>query len=237
MIGEVVGYTYQAENLCPSCTLKAMRASGIKVARGRSHEDAIRLAAEKLGIDYDDQHSYDSGTFPKPVTEQQCETELDEVPGAEPGVRHAISDERCTGDKCGKWLVLGEKSPSEAGLTRWVRDEYELPQALARSIAQELRRWGLSHPEFITEDNVRQAAAMFPHDYATVHLSGAKSVGLMPTPEYDGDPCFYCAQPWEKHTFTCQGCGSNVPADAKHSHPVQVEGQLKFREVKQKENA
>ncbi|MFC9505466.1 hypothetical protein [Streptomyces sp. NPDC057002] len=230
MTGGIVGYSYQAENLCPSCTVKAMRANGITVQRGKAHEDAIRKAAEKIGVDFDDEHSYDSGSFPKPVTDQQCETELTEVPDGEPGVRHAISDERCTG--CGMWLKLGEKSPTEAGLTRWVCGEYELPKDLARDVAGQLREWGLSHKEFIDEDNVRQAAAMFPHDYATVHLSGQPGLGLMPTPEYDGDPCFYCCQPWEKHVFVCVICGADVPADIKHSHPVQVKGQIKFREAR-----
>lgn len=225
----VVGYSYQAENLCPSCTVKAMRANGLKVQRGKSHEDAIRRAAEALGINFDDERSYDSGAFPKPVNEQQCVTELTEVPDAEPGVRHAISDERCTGDNCGKWLKLGEKSPTEARLARWVHEEYELPQDLAQDVARELREWGLSHSEFITEDNIRQAAAMFPHDYATVHLSGIADLGLMPAPEYDGDPCFYCEQPWEKHTFVCVVCKKDVPAVGTHSHQVQVQGQIKFR--------
>ncbi|MEU3046754.1 hypothetical protein ABZ705_09505 [Streptomyces sp. NPDC006984] len=229
----IVGYSYAAENLCPSCTIKAMRASGITVQRGKPHEEAIRKAAEKLGIDFDDEHSYDSGDFPEPVTDQQCETELTELPDAELGVRHAISDERCSGTNCGKWLKLGEKSPTEAGLTRWVRDDYELPQALAREIARKLREWGLSHPEFITEDNVRQAAAVFPHDYATVHAEGnPQRIVLMPAPQYDNDPCFYCEQPWEKHTFTCTTCGNHVPADAPHGHEVQVKGQIKFREAK-----
>lgn len=233
MLGETVGYSYQAENLCPSCTLKSMRANGITVQRGKPHEDAIRKAADKLGIDYDDQHSYDSDTFPKPVSEQQCETELNELPDAEPGVRHAISDERCSGDKCGKWLVLGEKSPTEAGLTRHVRDSYELPQALAREIARVLREWGLSHPEFITEDNVRQAARMMPHDYATVHAVGnPQRILLLPTPEYDNDPCFYCEQPWEKHKFVCDTCHETVPADGAHTHQLQLKGQIKFREAK-----
>lgn len=229
----VVGYSYQAENLCPTCTVKAMRANGITVQRGKQHEDAIRKAAEKLGIDFDDEHSYDSGRFPKPVTDHQCVTELTELPGAEPGVRHEISDERCTGDKCGKWLKLGEKSPTEAGLTRYVRDSYELPHALARDIAGELREWGLSHPEFITEDNVRQAAAMMPHDYATVHAVGnPQRIVLLPTPQYDNDPCFYCEQPWEKHEFVCGTCGETVPADGPHTHQVQVQGQIKFREAR-----
>ncbi|MFD9868562.1 hypothetical protein ACFXI8_27335 [Streptomyces niveus] len=232
----VVGYTYQAENLCPSCTLKVMRASGITVQRGKAHEDAIRRAAQKLNIDFDDQHAYDSGDFPRPITKQQCETELTEVPDSKPGVRHAISDERCTGAKCGKWLVLGEKSPTEAGLIRWVRDEYELPQALARAIARKLREWGLSHPEFITEDNIREAAVMSPHDYATVHADigheRAVNHALVRTPQCDGDPCFYCEQPWEKHVFTCETCGIDVPADAAHAHQEQVKGQLKFSQAR-----
>lgn len=229
----IVGYSYGAENLCPPCALKAMRASGITVPRGKVHEDAIRAAAERLGIDFDDEHSYDSGSFPKPVTDQQCETELTEVPDGEPGVRHAISDERCSGLKCGKWLKLGEKSPTEGGLTRWVRDNYELPQTLAREIARQLRKWGLSHPEFISEDNVRQAARLFPHDYATVHATGnPQHIELRRTPDYDEDPCFYCELPWEKHEFVCETCGETVPADRAHAHQVQVAGQLTFREAK-----
>ncbi|WNI17676.1 hypothetical protein [Actinacidiphila sp. ITFR-21] len=229
MIGGVVGYTYQAENLCPSCTLKAMRANGITVQKGKSHEDAIRRAAQKLDVDFDDESSYDSGDFPKAVTEQMCETELNEVPNGEQGVRHAISDERCTGDKCGKWLVLGEKSPTEAGLTRWVRDEYELPQALARAVAGKLREWGLSHSEFISEDNVRQAAAEFPHDYATVHAVGnPQRVELLLTPETDDDTCFHCGQPWEGHAFICNTCQTEVPAVSLHRHPIVAKGQRKL---------
>ncbi|MEU9267290.1 hypothetical protein AB0E04_17820 [Streptomyces sp. NPDC048251] len=222
----VVGYTYGNDNLCPSCTVGRMRANGIKVVRSRGHEQAIRRAAERVGTDFRDDRSYDSSDFPKAIASQQTRTELTELPDGERG---EIEDEKC--DRCGKWMKLGEKSPTEAGLTRWVRDDYELPQALAREIAGKLREWGLSHPEFITEDNVRQAAAMFPHDYATVHLSGDASFGLMLAPEYDEDPCFYCEQPYEKHTFVCETCGTNVPADIKHSHQVPVKGQLKFRAI------
>ncbi|MEV6309936.1 hypothetical protein AB0M10_15225 [Streptomyces sp. NPDC051840] len=225
----VVGYTYQAENLCPTCTVKTMRANGIKVQRGKGHEEAIRRAAENLNIDFDDERSYDSDAFPKPVTEQQCTTELTEAPGEG---RSAISDERCTGDKCGKWLVLGEKSPSEAKLARYVRDSYELPLGLARQVAGQLREWGLSHPEFIDEDNAREAAAMFPHDFTTVHLRGnPQTIVMLPTPQYDDDPCFYCQQPWEKHEFTCDTCGIDIPATAVHRHQAQVKGQRKLPAV------
>ncbi|WP_030894323.1 hypothetical protein [Streptomyces sp. NRRL F-5053] len=214
----VVGYSYQAENLCPGCTLNAMHAKGIKVQKGRPHEDAIRRAAQNLGIDLDNEGSYDSDTFPKAVTEQMCETELTELPDDGSGVRHAIPDERCTG--CGKWLVLGEKSPSEAALTRYVRDAYELPHSLAKRIAGVLRGWGLSHPEFIKEEDARQVAAMFPHDYATVHAKGnPQRIVLFFTPQYDTDRCLYCEKPWEEHMFTCGTCGIDIPATALHRHP------------------
>ncbi|MFJ3270951.1 hypothetical protein [Streptomyces sp. NPDC086776] len=225
MIGGVVGYSYTAETLCPSCTIKGMRANGIKVQAGKPHEDAIRRAAEKIGIDFDDEASYDNGDFPKTVTEQMAETELTEVPDGAPG---CISDERCDG--CGKWLILGEKSPSEAALTRYVRDSYELPHALARQVAGELRSWGLSHPEFIKEENARQAAAMFPHDFACVEFRGnPQRVVMFSTPQSDGDTCFYCEQPWEKHEFTCGTCGIDIPATDLHRHEIPIKGQLKFR--------
>lgn len=228
----VVGYQYMVDNLCPSCTIGRMRGNGIKVARSADHEEAIRRAAERLGVDFSNERSYDSSYFPKTITAHRARTELTELPDGERG---EIEDETC--DRCGKWLVLGEKSPSHAGLTRWVRDTYELPQALAKLAAATLREWGLSHPEFISDDNIRQTASLHPHDYATVHLSGPAKLGLMPTPEYDEDPCFYCEQPWEKHTFTCTTCKQDVPANNRHSHPIQVKGRIKLREVKTEEKA
>ncbi|WP_371793102.1 hypothetical protein OG285_32755 [Streptomyces sp. NBC_01471] len=208
-----------------------MRANGIKVQSGKPHEDAIRRTAQNLNVDFDDECSYDSDSFPKTVTEQQCETELTERPNGESG---SISDERCTGDRCGKWLVLGLKSPTEAGLTRWVRGKHELPPALAREVAGMLREWSLSHPEFITEDNVHEAAAIFAHEYATVHAVGTpRDIVLLHTPEYDSDTCFYCEQPWEKHQFICTVCRETVPAAGAHSHQDQVKGQLKFRKEKE----
>ncbi|MEU0027368.1 hypothetical protein [Streptomyces sp. NPDC006335] len=224
----VVGYQYGVDNLCPSCTVGRMRANGITVARSSDHEAAISKAAERVGVDFSDERSYDSDSFPKVITSQQPITELTELPGGERGY---IQDEQC--GNCGKWLKLGEKSPSEAGLTRYVRDSYELPHALAREIAGELRKWGLTHPEFIDEGNVRQAAAMFPHDYATVHgVGNPQRIVLLPTPQYDDDPCFNCEQPWEKHMFTCKTCGVDVPADMPHSHQPRVKRQIKFRAVK-----
>ncbi|MEW1922204.1 hypothetical protein [Streptomyces sp. NPDC088360] len=227
MIGGVVGYTYGDDNLCPSCTKGRMRANGMRVGNGSDHEDAIRRAAGRVGVDFSDEHSYDSGDFPKVITEQMASTELTELPDGERGM---IPDERC--DVCGKWMVLGEKSPSEGALTRYVRDAYELPHALAKKIAAELRRWGLSHPEFIKEDDARQAAAMFPHDFATVAFQGEpKQVVMFPTPQFDGDTCFHCDKPWEAHEFTCTTCGIEIPALTPHRHELPIKGRRRRREV------
>lgn len=193
----VVGYQYAVDNLCPSCTIGRMRANGIKVARGMDHEEAIRRAAERVGVDFSDERTYDSGSFPKMITSQMASTELTELPNGERG---EISDERC--DRCGKWLKLDEKSPTEAGLTRWVRDNYELPQALARDIAGKLREWGLSHPEFITEDNVREAAALFQHEwlsYRFVDYPKSNETEPIRKPDHVGEECVHCGRPWEAH--------------------------------------
>ncbi|MGW0881273.1 hypothetical protein [Streptomyces sp. NPDC002671] len=219
----VVGYTYYDDNLCPSCTIGRMRANGIKVAHSSNHEEAIRRAAERVGVDFSDEGSYDSGDFPKVITSQMTSTELTELPNGERG---QISDERC--DRCGKWMKLGEKSPSHTALTRHVRNSYELPQALFKLVAATLREWGLSHPEFITEDNVREAAAQHPHEWASYQFTGPDSTQteLIRTPQYDDEKCVYCEQPWEKHTVTCETCGTDVPANEKHTHQLQDNAQI-----------
>ncbi|MFF8283292.1 hypothetical protein ACF06W_11285 [Streptomyces albus] len=174
-----------------------MRANGIKVAKGMDHEEAIRRAAERVGVDFSDEHTYDSSSFPKVITSQMASTELTELPNGERG---EISDARC--DRCGKWLKLGEKSPTEAALTRWVRDEYELPQALAREVAGTLREWGLSHPEFIDSDNVKEAAAQHPHawmDHRFVDYPKSKETRVIYEPDEGGDECIHCGRPWAAH--------------------------------------
>lgn len=197
MIGGVVGYTYGDDNLCPSCTIGRMRANGIKVARSSDHEEAVRRAAERVGVDFHDERSYDSSTFPKAITEQMAGTELTELPNGETG---HIEDERC--DRCGQWMKLGEKSPTEAGLTRSIRDEYELPHALAKLAAGTLREWGLSHPEFIDEDNVKEAAAQHPHpwlSYRFVDYPASSETEPISTPERDDEGCVHCGRPWAAH--------------------------------------
>lgn len=222
MIGEVVGYSYQAENLCPSHTIAAMRGNGIKVASGRYHEDAIRRAAEKIGVDFDDERSYDSDDFPKAIAEGQACTEITERPDTNRSVM--INDERCCHVGCGKWLVEGEKSPSERTMAKIIAEKYDLPRALANGVQEELRRWGYTHPEHIDEDDVQLAARRTLHDYVTVtHPHGLPIE--QSTPEYDGDDCIHCDGAFEDHKVTCTTCKEVVGAADVHRHPIQVQGQ------------
>lgn len=224
MSGYVVGYTFNAENLCPTHTISALRAAGIKVTSGRQHEDAIRRAAEKVGVDFSDEGSYDSGDFPKTITRDQVLTEITERPDVSSAV---ISDERC--DQCGKWLIEGERSPNERTMAKIIAEEYDLPKALAESVRTELRRWGYTHPAHIDSDDVQLAARRVPHDYVTVRFAPGypavrKSLEFS-TPQEDGDTCLHCDGLFEDHRFRCTTCKEIVGAVEVHRHQLRMPGQ------------
>jgi hypothetical protein len=79
----VVGYTYQAEILCGSCTASRVTANPGDTAHGtrpplyrRTPEQAeqiIATAARIKGVDRDDEHTYDSGDFPKVIFADQVD--------------------------------------------------------------------------------------------------------------------------------------------------------------------
>lgn len=79
----VVGYTYQADTYCPSCTASRVTANPGDAAHGvrpplhrRTSEQAeavIASAARIKGIDRTDETSYDSGDFPKVIVADQVE--------------------------------------------------------------------------------------------------------------------------------------------------------------------
>jgi len=73
MSSDIAGYTYQAESLCPSCTItklgKGINASAIGYAYD-AHA-VIRLVAAVENVNLDDERSYDSNDFPKPFTFDQ----------------------------------------------------------------------------------------------------------------------------------------------------------------------
>lgn len=65
---DIVGYTFQAENLCVSCAARATGWSG--------HGDPtvfIDDAGRRRGIDVDDECSFDSDDWPKVIFECQVE--------------------------------------------------------------------------------------------------------------------------------------------------------------------
>lgn len=79
--GEPVGYTFQAENYPPDSILEAL----IAAQDGEAHiriivelatlpvEVALQRIAARFGIEYDDERSYDSDFFPKPLFLEQLQ--------------------------------------------------------------------------------------------------------------------------------------------------------------------
>ena len=68
---DIVAYTYQAETLCPPCTMAAM--SDAPAIPGADAEIVLDFVAQILGVDRDDESSFDSGDFPKVIFGSQIE--------------------------------------------------------------------------------------------------------------------------------------------------------------------
>jgi hypothetical protein len=58
----IVGYTYNAEQYHPHCLIRTFTDGEYDTAEG-----VLDRAAIKLGIDRTNEHSYDSGDFPKVI--------------------------------------------------------------------------------------------------------------------------------------------------------------------------
>lgn len=70
---DIVAYTYQAETLCPGCTLDALNVpAGLRAEQ--SCESILETLAVAQGIDCRDLRSFDSGDFPKVVFADQVLT-------------------------------------------------------------------------------------------------------------------------------------------------------------------
>lgn len=72
---DVVAYIYRAEILCPPCTLRTVEAATGTEASDPGWGIAIPLGtiAHNLGIDPEDETSYDSDDFPKVVFADQVD--------------------------------------------------------------------------------------------------------------------------------------------------------------------
>lgn len=82
---DIVGYSFNADEYCPSCT-KGMFQQYAPFAPTLT-EDVLEAAAKALGIDRQDERSYDSSEFPKVIFGSDVESD----------------DERC--GKCGESLI------------------------------------------------------------------------------------------------------------------------------------
>lgn len=83
----IVGYTFRAETLCPACTVKEVVPPDL--AELGSTEMVLNFAAEQIGVNREDEHSFDSDDFPKVIFSVD------------------IDDEPC--DRCSHWLISGEE--------------------------------------------------------------------------------------------------------------------------------
>lgn len=72
---EIAAYTFATEIYCPSCIVKALPTGegeaydgwGLAAGVTMSPEDNLNEIAHAFGIDRGDEHSFDSGDFPKVV--------------------------------------------------------------------------------------------------------------------------------------------------------------------------
>lgn len=75
---DIVGYMFDADIYCPPCTRRvAARYAEMneKASDYVSLPELMRFWAENEGIDWEDEHSYDSGDFPKVVFGSQVESD------------------------------------------------------------------------------------------------------------------------------------------------------------------
>jgi hypothetical protein len=65
----IVGYTYRADNYCPTCVIQRIVLNGKPVAvdTNANVENVLDRLADANGIDRYDESSFDSGDFPKVI--------------------------------------------------------------------------------------------------------------------------------------------------------------------------
>lgn len=71
---DIIGYVYKADTYCPACTVSEVRVDyNINTLYTGNEEKQLRQMAWDLGIEYDDEYSYDSDNFPKVIFADQNE--------------------------------------------------------------------------------------------------------------------------------------------------------------------
>lgn len=98
---DLIAYTYRADHWHPECVVAALWLEGraSPAAFDMDPEDVLRQVAGAEGIDYGNEHSYDSGDFPKPVFADTGLSELhDDVCGG--CLRPVVQPDECGCEWC-----------------------------------------------------------------------------------------------------------------------------------------
>lgn len=99
---DIVGYTFNADQYCPEHIVEQL--DGQAPVVGSEAESKLDYIAGMLGIDRQDEHSYDSGDFPKVIFADSVHDGCSADNGYEPG--------QC-GDRCGACgEFLGDDCPN-----------------------------------------------------------------------------------------------------------------------------
>lgn len=76
-VNEIAGYTWHADQFCPTCIVKELCASEYLETTPAAHdmaaEELLNQLAEYSGIDRDDEYTFDSDTFPKVILTVQLD--------------------------------------------------------------------------------------------------------------------------------------------------------------------
>lgn len=86
---DIVGYTYQADNHCPTCIKRMFGGGDLDI----DADEVLDYEAERHGIDRHDESSFDSGEFPKVIFTDMAEE--DEYCGT--CHQSLIGDDECDG--------------------------------------------------------------------------------------------------------------------------------------------
>lgn len=68
---DIAGYTWKAENLCLSCITDQLS----PCPQGNTNEEKLDYLAEFFGVNRNDETSFDSEDFPKPIFISELDTE------------------------------------------------------------------------------------------------------------------------------------------------------------------
>jgi predicted DsbA family dithiol-disulfide isomerase len=78
---DIVAYTFQADLLCPSCTVLRLVLEERAPETGEDAETVLNILAAFEHVNREDERTFDSDDFPKVVFGSQIDAHLEEVCG------------------------------------------------------------------------------------------------------------------------------------------------------------